>query len=811
MSSGFATAGEAFELFLELRRRGERVDPAAFAARFPEHEADLLLALDALLALEDTRSREDVDGAVPARIGSYRVVRQIGRGGMGVVLEAVEEPLGRRVALKILPPEQMESAVARERFRREAKLASQLDHAGIATIFGTGVDADQPWIAMRFVEGESLAQKIAQARDRDDPCIRLDPPASSGRERTLRVADCLAGVALALQYAHDRGIVHRDVKPSNIVITPDGAPVLLDFGLAIGAESDAATLTRTGQTAGTPAYLPPELVSGERARPDALSDLYALGVTLYECLTLRRPFEEPTQIALYRAIASGVTSNVRAHNRDIPRDLAVVVATAMEREPARRYSSAAALATDLEAVAAGRPILARPVPFHGRILRWARREPRQATLVSLLAIAVVGLAVFGGSWWSSRDRVLAANRMDRDRRYEQDLQDGYANLATRRVENAERNFSHALSLRPDSIEALVGRAVVLIEDHREVEADTLLASAPDSSAMEAMRAVAKGRSPDLDLGAEWLANASSIELFVDGMRISKQAEIGPRNERKATFQLASARFTEAVNRSPGARAFYQVKRAFSARDAGDEAGVRSAAAALIALWPDSARAVFTAGNALTTFDRSAAAPFLRRSIELDPTWGPPHQLLGNVHYFAKEYHQSIVELHEAIRLDPRDVHAYNTLALANEALGCTDDARAAYESALALRPGMFEAWNNLGNLELKLWNHEAALQSLRMAIEIAPHEAVTRVLIGRTLHRLGDYAGAVDEYAIAIGFDARQPHTWGALAAALISDKNLRDGLLAAEIAMELNPTEPDHVRLRDIALQRLEAASLPR
>jgi serine/threonine protein kinase/Flp pilus assembly protein TadD len=804
-------AAEAFELFVELHRRGDHVDPSVFAARFPDHADELVLAIDAFLALEESEQGAADESAVPAQVGPYRIVREIGRGGMGVVLEAVEEPLGRRVALKILPPEHLSSSVARERFRREAKLASQLDHSGIATVYGAGIDAEEPWIAMRFVEGESLAHMIAQARELGHDCVRLHSSAASGRENVLRVARCVAEVARALQYAHERGILHRDVKPSNVLITPEGTPVLLDFGLAIGAESDAPTLTRTGQTAGTPAYLPPELISGERARPDEQGDLYALGVTLYECLTLRRPFEGPTQVALYRAIVSGTASDVRARSRDIPRDLAVVVATAMERDPARRYASAAALASDLEACAAGRPILARPLSLHGRALRWARREPRQALLASLLASAMVVTALLAGSWWSSRDRVLAADRMDGDRRFEQDLQDGYAELATRRSENADRYFAHALTLRPDSIEALVGRALVAIEDNRDDEAARLLSRAPNSPAMEAMRSVASGGRPAVELGADWLASASSIELFVDGLRITKQAERASRGDRKPLYQLASARFAEAVNRSPGARAFYQVKRAFAARDAGDEAGVRSAAAALATLWPDSARAVFTAGNALNKYDRDASQRLLQRSVELDPTWGPPHQLLGNAHYFDKEYDDAIRELSEAIRIDPRDADAFNTLALANQTVGCLDVARAAFESALALRPGMFEAWANLGVLEFARQDDAAAELALQRALDLAPDEPIPRAYLAWVLHRRGEFERSLTEYERLIGSHPLDVELWKGFATTLVKLRNWRDGLLAAETVLELSPGDAVGGRMRDLALEGLAKAGLAR
>jgi formylglycine-generating enzyme required for sulfatase activity len=387
---------EAFELFLERRRRGELLDPAAFAAQYPELGPLLPEALEALVAIELAAGSEVMPGLLPDRVGTFRIVREIGRGGMGVVLEAVEEPLGRRVALKVLPPELLSSPQARARFRREAELAARVDHSGIATVYGAGVEADQPWIAMRYVEGRTLSRSIAEARKEGSACVRLAPEGTSEREAALAVARLCAKVARALQAAHEHGVVHRDVKPSNIMVAPDGTPVLLDFGLAIAETQDGRSLTRTGHTAGTPAYLPPETVGGEVARPDAQGDVYSLGVAMYECLALRRPFEAPTHAALYRAILSAAPADLRRSNRAVPRDLAVVVATAMERDRARRYRSAAALADDLEACVAGRPIAARPVPPLGRALRWVRREPRLA-----LATAAAILIAIGGLAWVS--------------------------------------------------------------------------------------------------------------------------------------------------------------------------------------------------------------------------------------------------------------------------------------------------------------------------------------------------------------------------------------------------------------------------
>jgi tetratricopeptide (TPR) repeat protein len=379
------------------------------------------------------------------------------------------------------------------------------------------------------------------------------------------------------------------------------------------------------------------------------------------------------------------------------------------------------------------------------------------------------------------------------------------------VQNADRIFAHAQSLRPDSIEALVGRALVRIDDHHEEEAIELLRRAPDSPAMESLRSVARGENPKLDLGTDWLASASSTELFVDGLRLQKQAERAPRAERKAIFQVSAARFTEAVNRSPGARAFFHVKRAFATRDAGDEAGVRSASAALSALWPDSSRAVFTAGNALSRYDRKESIRLLRRAIALDPQWGPPYQILGNVHVFASEWADAIAVLNEALRRDPRDADAFNTIGLAYDRLGCREDSGEAYARAIALRPGMFEAWINLAQLRYFQRDYAGAEAPLRKAIELAPYEPFPHSLLAMVLHRGERHEEALHEFEIALGFGKAESSTWGAYSATLTSLGDPHLGLTAADIAVEMNPKEPDHVRVRDAARERIAKAAAER
>ncbi|MHC4141624.1 MAG: serine/threonine-protein kinase, partial [Planctomycetota bacterium] len=226
----------------------------------------------------------------PDRLGPYRIDREIGRGGQSVVYLAEDTRLGRRVALKILSGGPVPDARTVRRFTREAETAARLDHPAICTVHEAGVERGVRYIAMRYVEGRTLAAKIAAARQADG-----DPP------DPMEAVAVLEQVARAVHAAHEAGVIHRDIKPGNIMVTPEGEPVVLDFGLARD-ERGSLSLTLSGSVFGTPAYLAPEQIETRVGSVDRTTDVYALGATLFELLTLHAPYEAPTRQRLYRAV-----------------------------------------------------------------------------------------------------------------------------------------------------------------------------------------------------------------------------------------------------------------------------------------------------------------------------------------------------------------------------------------------------------------------------------------------------------------------------------------------------------------------------
>ncbi|MBI4607197.1 MAG: protein kinase [Planctomycetes bacterium] len=399
------------ECMEELTRRvqaGEPADPESFARAHPEHAEEIrrvFPVLEMLARLESPPTDGSpylATGGPPARVlGDFRLLEEIGRGGMGIVYRAEQISLGRTVALKVLPFAAVLDEGQVRRFKQEAQAAAQLHHTNIVPVFCVGQERGVHYYSMQYIEGQSLAEAIGELRRLAQPQGRpqssrapssetlgpLSPGPAGGQAYMRSVAQLGLEAAQALAHAHELGIIHRDVKPANLLLDRRGHLWLTDFGLA-HCRADSG-LTVTGDVVGTLRYMSPEQALGRRAAIDERTDVYSLGATLYELLTLEPACAGRDRAELLRRIAFEEPRPPRALNRAVPADLETIVLKAMEKEPADRYSSVAAMAEDLERFLEERPIAARRPGATARALRWCRRH-RGAT--ALLAVIVVLLA-----------------------------------------------------------------------------------------------------------------------------------------------------------------------------------------------------------------------------------------------------------------------------------------------------------------------------------------------------------------------------------------------------------------------------------
>jgi WD40 repeat protein/serine/threonine protein kinase len=472
--------GQIADEFVEAFRQGKRPSVEEFAHRYPDHADEIREMLPALVVMERAKYADDASehrrhtkspgaAAILQQLGDYQILREVGRGGMGVVYEAQQLSLGRHVAIKVLPPHALLDPRHLGRFQREARSAAKLHHTNIVPVFGVGEQDGLHYYVMQFIQGLGLdlvldeLRRLRQPRGKPAPhqsdvpsrpmnrsqdasavhvaralltgqfhkpepagdlTTTSSPVASapgahpaltrpgsareadtsatihlpgqsetstlseSGRQYWQSVAHVGMQVADALAHAASQGVLHRDIKPSNLLLDETGNIWVTDFGLA-KALNDSDDLTHTGDIVGTLRYMAPERFYGQG---DLRSDVYSLGLTLYELLTLRPAFVESDRNRLVRQVMHDEPLRPRKLNRGVPHDLETVVLKAIARDPAHRYQTASEMAEDLKRFVEDRPVKARRVSEAEKLWRWCRRNPLPASLLAAVVVLLVGVA-----------------------------------------------------------------------------------------------------------------------------------------------------------------------------------------------------------------------------------------------------------------------------------------------------------------------------------------------------------------------------------------------------------------------------------
>jgi tetratricopeptide (TPR) repeat protein len=682
---------------------------AEYEARFPGFEEVVRREFQLLVG-----RAVDRDGAVGAtsRLGPYDLGAPLGAGGQAQVLRATDVRVGRAVALKIL---HHLDPTALRRIRREAEILGSLDHPGICTLLDAGHEGGKAYLAMRLVEGRTLASHLAEAR-RGDGLLRLPGACPGPAGAAQAAARLLAGVARAVHVAHQAGVIHRDLKPGNIMVTEDRGPVVLDFGLARLQDSPEATATSAGAIVGTAAYMAPEVLAG--STPERSADIWALGVTLYEALTGRRPFEAPTRDALFRRISDAPVPDPRPASPAIGRDHCAILECALAKEPSCRYATAEHLALDLEAVAEGRPVSVRRASLAARALSYARRHPAAAALALLLALGLPLLAGGVGFLIAGLPDREMGRRVREEEAAEARLAVGFARLEeSRGAKEAARIFAELQELPDLRREALAGRAIALLDLQHPGAAAAFLAPLPESTQSPGLaRALAYLLSlegaptpPEVTACAE-----SPLEDSVD-LLIAAEVEImrGHRGE-KAAYARASALAAEAILRAPRKRAVYlgSLAHALGHDPDADPAVVRATARSLISSWPDSGAAAFWAAFALMTVSAVEAAAIGRRAVELDPGNA---QAAGNLGYIEMQRGRNV-------------------------------EALAFLQRSAELAPAVVGSHLNLCVVLRRLQRHAEAVQAARAGLSLDPEHPGLLINLAMALQSAGEEEAAVHAY-----------------------------------------------------------------
>ena len=835
-----------YEIVLsEAPDREDRLD--VLMQNHAEHASTLREMARRLSSADGALLDASVESSTPKQLGEFQIVREIGRGGMGVVFESHQESLDRRVALKILPAHLTLSRTSIARFKREGIAAARLNHDSIVQVYSVGeVDANH-YIAMEFIEGAPLDRVLSRVRESSADGIgnidkstfetavvaevhRTSPPkgvdtdseehrstpatdASRLRDKTYieNVVNLVATIADALDHAHRAGVIHRDVKPSNILVRPDGTPVLTDFGLA--REESLPRLTQSGGFAGTPHYTSPEQAAGKTSKLDHRCDIFSLGATLYELLTLRPPFSGESTQEVLTNILRREPPDPRKLNRKLAPDLAAIVLRALEKEPDRRYGTAADFAEDLRAFLAYRPVKARHTSVATQVRRWVRREPVKAGVVGALTLSVPILAAVLGY---VGPRLLEAEQQRIADEIEDNLSEGFLHLNMEQAA-ARQHFARVLELAPDSAEALAGTAMSWIwagkyqqakeyvEEHRNVVDRHRVLRRLDAWALAETGSFDEAAAIEAELGAP----TDALDALILGYRafMAGRAEgYLDTKDRRALEYLELA-----IEMSPRARLHFHHTAVWVAGEIPDAAAVHRLKQSIETLWPNHPNTAFITGQALSKVDPAAAVAALERYVD-ERTDTAFFQNLGLAYGLNDQNTKAIEAFDRALEIQPDNPYALGSKAETHYQLGQYPEAIEAARRALELQPDFhnhhwylahalrrtgdlrgsadawrkltevngkhYQAYNNLADMLNQLGEPDQALEAARKSVEANPGYLIGLSTYADLLDENGQHAEALRILEQATTAAPGQKYTWFDLAEYLLAEttsEELRD------------------------------------
>jgi serine/threonine protein kinase/Flp pilus assembly protein TadD len=672
-------------------------------------------------------------------LGDYELLEVVGRGGQGVVYRAHQKSLNRTVALKMISVGSWATEAHLKRFRREAEAAASLEHPGIVPIYEVGERDGSCYFSMRFVEGGQLDQVIK----REPMSIR-------------QAAELISKVARTVHYAHEHGILHRDIKPGNILLDAKGQPLLTDFGLARLVEAES-TVTRTKEVMGTPSYMAPEQAMGNNAAVSSATDVYGLGAVLYQLLTGHPPFAGGTTYETIKLVLDTEPRQPRLLNPKIDRELSTICLKCLEKDPKRRYSSALALAEDLEHWLKHEPIQARRTGIFTRGRKWVRRNPSTAVLIALLVALAAGsgVVVWNRVFAVPMPKSVAVLPFSNLSKEEQN-----AYFADGVQDQILTDLSHIADLKVISRTSVMQYKSGVARNLRKIAEELGVAHVVEGSVQRAANKIRVSAQlidarADVHLWAQTY-DRDLADVFAIQSEIAKaiadqlQAKLSP----SESHVLASVRTHDTEAYDLFLRGEYEVHQAESSWAA--EAYNRADAFYRQALARDpnfaEAAAALAHSRLLWHWEISPLAPaeleevksFIDRALALAPNLPEAHLALGLLFYFGhRQYEMALTEFNRTLELQPNSALARLACALVYRRRGEWERSLADFQRAQELAPRDARIPRNIGNTyqALRLWK-DAERAELR-ALAIDPHDApAAAYLLGSRLNGTGDVDSA---------------------------------------------------------------------